>query len=186
MKVQYALIFAKESERLPGKHLLEVCGEPMLARIYRILNSCNLFEDVLVYSKYKDLPLKGLNVMKDVTSGVLIDSILSAIDLFGEFLAIGGDMPCINCTLISKFLGEYEGVPIAAKDSTGFPQPLFAVYNRTIYENFRKHALEDRRIYPFLIENFRLEPLSEKESMMLMSVNRRDDLILARKCAGCE
>jgi|GEM_PF-935748 len=178
----YSIIFMKESLRLPGKHLMEICGKPMVSRIYETLRSTGLFEDVIVFSKYREISLKKVNVVRDYSSGVLIDSIISAIDIYGEFLAVGGDMPCIRNDLVTRFVKEYHDVPIAALDVTGFPQPLFAIYNRTIVEELRRYSLTEKRIYPFLQQHFLLVELDERESAMLMSVNTEDDIILAEKC----
>ncbi|MEM3810408.1 MAG: NTP transferase domain-containing protein, partial [Thermoplasmatales archaeon] len=157
-----AIIFAKPSTRLPGKHLLQICGEPMISRIYRVLSSCRFFDDVIVYSKYQELPLVGVKIIKDLSSGVLLDALISALESFGEFLAVGGDMPYLMCRTVSLLTNSYDGRPIAAADSSGFPQPLFAIYNRSIYEELKAYSLHEKRIYPFLRKYFKIINLDEE------------------------
>jgi molybdopterin-guanine dinucleotide biosynthesis protein A len=180
-----AVIFVKESVRLPGKHMLEICGEPMLARIYRVLKETGYFEEVVVYSKYRRLELKGLRIERDRTEGVLIDSIISAIENFGEFIAVGGDMPLIDKEVVSKLLDKYDGRPVAAVDCNGILEPLFAIYNNRIYDNILEYSRNNRQIFPFLMKEFSLITMSEEQSAKLFNVNTEKDFEEAREVISC-
>lgn len=180
-----AVIFVKESIRLPGKHLLQICGEPMLERIYRILNETRFFEDVIVYSKYPKLEVKGLKIERDRSEGVLIDSIISAIENFGEFLAVGGDMPLIDTEVVSRLLDKYDGRPVAAMDFNGVLEPLFAIYNNTIYDKILEYSRNNRQIFPFLMQEFGLVTMSEEQSARLFNVNTERDFEEAKEAVIC-
>lgn len=180
-----AVIFVKESERLPGKHLFKICGEPMLARIYRTLKGTKFFDEVIVYSKYRNLELEGIKIERDLTEGVLIDSIISAIKSFGEFFAVGGDLPLMDVEVISKLLENYDGRPLAAVSFYGIVEPLFAIYNEGIYHNILEFSRKDRKIFTFIGREFRLIKMNEEESKKLFNVNTKEDFEEAREIARC-
>ncbi len=180
-----SLVFVKESQRLPGKHLLDFCGEPMLKRICRILEETGHFDRVVVYSKYRDLQLDGCTVEKDNSGGALIDSILSALDSYGTFLAVGGDMPLIDGDLVRSLMESYHKKPIAATDFAGTIEPLFAVYDGSVKEGMEAFSKNTKRIFPFLQEKFDLFRVDEVSSLKLFNVNTRDELETARALAKC-
>lgn len=181
-----SLVFVKESRRLPGKHLLDFCGEPMLKRICRILEGSGQFERVVVYSKYRDLRLDGCNIERDSSGGTLIDSILSALDYYGTFLAVGGDMPLIDVDLVKAFVERYHNKPIAATDFDGTIEPLLAIYDRSVREEMEKFSNGSKRIFPFLEKRFDLFKVDKISSLKLFNVNTMDDLERARFLAKCE
>ncbi|MCL5874528.1 MAG: NTP transferase domain-containing protein [Candidatus Thermoplasmatota archaeon] len=180
-----AVIFVKQSQRLPGKHLMTICGEPMLSRIYRTLEHTGLFETVVVYSKYPDLALDGCLIERDPTTGTLIDSILDSIVKFGEFLAVGGDLPLLNSEVVSEFVLEYDGRPLAAVNSEGTIEPLFAIYNRRIYGELLESSKHSKQIFTFVKERFHLIQINEERSRSLFNVNTLEDLEKARNIADC-
>ncbi|MEM0130363.1 MAG: NTP transferase domain-containing protein, partial [Thermoplasmatales archaeon] len=161
------------------------CGEPMILRIYRVLSSCEFFDNVIVYSKYQELPLAEVKIIRDLSSGVLLDALISALESFGEFLAVGGDMPYLTCRTVSLLMNNYDGIPVAAADYSGFPQPLFAIYNRNIYVELKAYSLHERRIYPFLHRYFKIINLGEEESSNILSVNTQEELAEARRRIKC-
>ncbi len=180
-----ALIFVKPSERLPSKHLAILCGEPMYRRISRTLGETEYFESVTLFSKYEGVEFEGISVVRDDSQGVLIDSILRAIEIFGEFLAVGGDMPMIDSKLVSRLMKSYKGVPVAAVDYEGNIEPLFAVYNKSVLQSLLLHSKVNKRIFPFLEKEFKLVKFDEHESTGLFNVNTKDDLAKARKLMNC-
>ncbi|MEM0141375.1 MAG: NTP transferase domain-containing protein [Thermoplasmatales archaeon] len=180
-----ALIFAKPSTRLPGKHLIDICGEPMILRIHKILDGCRFFDSIIIYSKYEDIWVPGLETIRDRSTGTLLDSLISALELYDEFFAIGGDMPYVECKTISMLISNYTGKPVTVSDSHGFLQPLFAIYNRSIYRELKEHSTHDKRIYPFLSKNFSVITLGPEDSETLLSINTEEDLNEARRRLRC-
>ncbi|MEM0134676.1 MAG: NTP transferase domain-containing protein [Thermoplasmatales archaeon] len=180
-----AVIFVKQSERLPGKHLMTICGEPIIKRIYDTLERTSLFEDVVIYSKYPDLEVGGCKIEQDNTVGTLLDSILSAIVIFGEFLAVGGDLPLLDSEIISKIVLNYHGNPVAAVDYEGIVEPLLAIYNKLVYEELLKFSMQSKKIFEFVGKQFELIELDEASSSKLLNVNTLKDLNNARRLIHC-
>jgi molybdopterin-guanine dinucleotide biosynthesis protein A len=157
----------------------------MIFSIYTTIEHTGLFESVIVYSKYSNLQLDGCLVERDLTTGTLIDSILESIRIFGEFLAVGGDMPLLDAQTISELVSKYNGTPLAAVDSEGTVEPLFAIYNEQIYDELLKSSKNTKRIFGFVSERFRLIHMNRKLSRKLMNVNTPEDLEKARAAAHC-
>lgn len=181
-----AVIFAKESTRLQGKHLLSLCGKPMIQRIGDILTASNRFDEVVVYSKYPSLQIRRLKVKKDDSTGSILDSIIAAIKEFNEFLAVAGDMPLIDDEIISRILDNYDGVPVAPVTKGGRIEPLFSVYNDSILGRMERYSKENRRIFPFLIVNFQMIKLDQEESKKMFNVNTEEDYLNVKRLLSCE
>lgn len=181
-----ALIFAKQSKRLPGKHLMSICGESMLKRIYHTLENTGSFEQVIVFSKYTNLEIDDCTIMRDFSHGTLINSLLNAIEKFDEFFAVGGDLPMLNSDVIYSLLKGYRGIPVAAVDFDGTIEPLFAIYNRIIHDEMLEHSLHDSQIFNFIKRRFQLVTLNKDQSSRLFNVNTSKDLETVRKILNCK
>ncbi|MGC8561883.1 MAG: molybdenum cofactor guanylyltransferase [Thermoplasmata archaeon] len=180
-----AVIFVKQSERLPGKHLMTICGQPMIKRIYDALDQTGLFEETVIYSKYPNLVVDGCKIERDNTEGTLLDSILEAILKYGEFLAVGGDLPLLNREIIFNIVIKYHKVPVVAIDKDGTVEPLFAIYNDSVYNDLLKFSRNSKKIFEFVDKRFQHIILNEEFSSRLLNVNTIDDLYTARKMGGC-
>lgn len=180
-----AVIFAKQSERLPGKHMMDICGQPMIKRIHDTLHHTGFFDDTVIYSKYPELEISGCRIEKDRTQGTLIDSILSAISSFDEFLAVGGDLPLLDRKIISKMIMSYHNDPIVAIDRDGTVEPLLAVYNNSIYDDLLNFSHGSKKIYEFVGKRFKPILLDDELSSRLLNVNTLEDLKKARTLARC-
>lgn len=180
-----AVIFVKMSERLPGKHMLDICGKPMIKRINDILVESGQFEDVIVYSKYPSLEVRGIEIVKDQSIDSILDSIIEAITEFREFLAVAGDIPLLDNQIILKVLNNYRGHPIAPVSYDGNIEPLFAIYNDSMLEKIKEYSKNNKKIFPFLERNFGLIRLDQKESEKLLNINTKKDYETARKLLGC-
>ena len=180
-----AVIFAKQSERLPGKHTMDICGQPMIKRIFDTLLRTGFFNDTLIYSKYSDLDVSGCKIERDRTQGTLIDSLLSAIAEYDEFLAVGGDLPLLDRKTISIIVRSYHNDPIVAINPDGTVEPLLAIYNDSIYDDLLSYSRSSKRIYEFVGKRFRHIVLDSEFSSKLLNVNTMEDLKMARKLAGC-
>ncbi len=158
----------------------------MLNRIYRTIENTNSFEGVIIFSKYPDLEIDGCAVSKDLSRGTLIHSIVGAIERFDEFLALGGDMPLVDNEVISNLMKEYSGTPVAAVDNNDTIEPLFAIYNRTIYDNMLEYSRHNRQIYSFIEKSFKLIRMNEVLSSKLFNVNTQKDLDKVRLVLECK
>jgi molybdopterin-guanine dinucleotide biosynthesis protein A len=180
-----AVIFAKPSERLPGKHLMDICGQPMIKMIYNIFVDSSFFEDVVIYSKYESLDISGVNIVKDHSKGTIIDSLISALREFKEFFAVAGDIPLVDREIIEKIMIKYNGFPIAPINTDGIIEPLFAIYNNSILDEMVTHSQKDKRIFSFLERKFILVRLEPIDSVKLYNINTLQDYIDAKKKIRC-
>jgi molybdopterin-guanine dinucleotide biosynthesis protein A len=162
-----------------------MCGEPMLGRIYKTMERSHLFDDVIVYSKYQELTLEGCTIVKDPTKGTLIDSLVDSITKFEEFLAVAGDLPLLDHEIVSDFVSKYDGTPMAAVDSEGTVEPLFAIYNRQIYESILEYSRRSKQISTFVQREFNLLQMNQSQSEKLFNVNTKSDFEMAIKLVNC-
>lgn len=179
-----SIIFVKWSERLPGKHHLQICGHRMIDIVCRVLKESGLLEEILIFSKDETMSSKMCNVVYDHTQGVLLDSIIDAIKTYRNFLAVGGDMPFIDSNLIGRLLDEYAGKPVAYVSEDGQIEPLLAIYNSTILKDITEYSNRSKALQPFISSRFKLISAGD-DSNKLRSVNTMDDLEVARRIFGC-
>jgi molybdopterin-guanine dinucleotide biosynthesis protein A len=132
-----AIIFAKKSQRLSDKHSMDLCGERIIDRVSRIILESHLLQEIILFTKDSSLSSKYCTTEDDTTDGILLDSILYCIGKYREFLAVGGDMPYIDITIIDEIVRNYSGTAITCK-SDGFYQPLFTVYNKKLYKSMKE------------------------------------------------
>ena len=180
-----AVLFAKPSQRLQGKHLMDFCGEPMIKSIFRTLESTGLFERVIILSKYDNLVIEGCRVEKDESEGSLINSLVDSIKILDEFIAVGGDMPLLDAGIVENLVRQYHGRPVAAVNSDGLIEPLFAIYNASIFADLIEFSKKSRKIFPFVEERFELVRMNREQSAKLANVNTLEELNNARVQAGC-
>jgi molybdopterin-guanine dinucleotide biosynthesis protein A len=173
------------SERLPGKHLADICGERMIERIARIADESALFDEVLIMTRDGSIRPKNVRTVVDHSQGTLINSIIESIRQFGAFFALAGDMPLIDSKLLKDVFNAYSDKPVAAITSTGIIEPLFAIYNSGILKGIIKYSKESSAIHPFIEENFSLYEVQQMDDWKLTDVNVEEDLNMVRKILRC-
>lgn len=178
-----AIIFAKESERLPNKHSMELCGETLVDRISRVLYESGYFNEIILFTKNLKLSISHGITVKDNTQGILIDSLIYCIEEYHEFLAVGGDMPFIDKELIKYIMENYSKKSVAYF-ANGYYQPLFAIYTSDIYENIKEYRMAGGESINRFMKEFNV-PAINGDPEKLTSVNTMKDLIDARKRSGC-
>lgn len=123
----------KASERLPGKHMMELCGRPMIEIIRSRLRQLG---EVIIESRI-DLPMPCER-----------DDSASIMHLIGElstrnqaFMLVAGDMPFFTSEdvrlLVSRFAGKIT-VPV---HEDGKMEPLFAIYSGRIEPGKSMHSM---------------------------------------------
>ncbi len=179
-----AIIFAKKSQRLVGKHNMDICGERLIERVSRIVIESHLFKETVLFTKDSSLISKYCRIEIDRTDGILIDSILYCLEKHKEFLAVGGDMPYIDYSLIDNIIKKYSGTPITYI-AEGFYQPLFTVYNNKLYNPMNKYRAGGGESISEFLRTSAVETLNTG-SEKLKSINYISDLEQARKilCAN--
>ncbi|AAT43878.1 molybdenum cofactor guanylyltransferase [Picrophilus oshimae] len=178
-----SIIFAKKSERFPGKHHAMICGEEMIKRISRIINESMLFDKIILYTKDETLYSEYCDIVIDKSKGTLIDSLMSCLKEYSEFLAVGGDMPLLDYNILKYLMDNYTGRSLAVS-SYGFIQPLLSIYNKSIINDLDKYILSgSKSIYKFIMKsNFKILNIN---TFKTMSVNTLNDLKEINYYLGC-
>jgi len=123
----------KASVRLPGKHVMELCGKPM---IEIIISKLIQLGDVIVKSRI-DLPMP---YEKDDSASIM--HLVSDLSRKNQpFMLVAGDMPFFTIEdakyLVSKFTGKTT-VPV---HEDGKMEPLFAIYSGRIEPGKSIHSM---------------------------------------------
>lgn len=116
-----AVIPVKLSERLPGKHLLELGGKTILQRIYDKVSQ--VFE-TMIYSRV-DIPMKHV---ADQSRNIM-ELVYNLRKEYGTFALIGGDMPFFTDQDLRVIRDSYRGTPVTPVDETGNIEPMFSIYS---------------------------------------------------------
>jgi molybdopterin-guanine dinucleotide biosynthesis protein A len=123
-----AVVFVKRSVRFPGKHSALVQGTPMIDVVISRLRKATCLSDVIVYSKDPDVWPACCNVHMDTTTGTIADSLLSALQIYGDIFAVGGDMPCLSGSIIDAMAKLFDGTSVIPILENGWIEPLHAFY----------------------------------------------------------
>lgn len=179
------------------KLLLDVCGEPLLRRVYGVLAAqC---PDLLLVGKKAYLPLAGARWVTDERSGGLgplagLEAGLAAAREPLVFVA-AGDMPFIPQDVVAHLIERLQrpGIGAVVPFYRGNPHPLCAAYAREALPHVEA-ALDDgvRAVRGLLRRLPGVEYLDDSElqrfgnpDIFLMNVNSPVDLERARsRCGG--
>ncbi|CAC11376.1 hypothetical protein [Thermoplasma acidophilum] len=169
------VIFAKKSVRFPGKHSAMINGRRMIDIVASKLKNHG---EVILYSKDPELNCDMCRVVRDTTDGIITDSVLSAMDRFGTFFAVAGDMPFITDRIIEKILSSYDGKPTFPVHADGLIEPLFGIYTDAIYDAMRDYIESGgESLIGFLsMADIDRVPIAEEEEKFFVSVNYPEDI----------
>ncbi|MFG1415379.1 MAG: NTP transferase domain-containing protein [Thermoplasmataceae archaeon] len=116
-----AYIPVKASERLPGKHLMKICGRPMLDIVREKLSEIG---EVVILSKI-DLPFP---YKQDNSENIM--QLVHELSLKNDsFMLIAGDMPFFTVGDLNVLLSHFSGESIMPVHKDGKMEPLFAIYS---------------------------------------------------------
>ncbi len=178
-----AIIFAKKSRRLENKHSMELCGESMVDLISRVLLESGRFDKIILFTRDYSLKAKYATVEYDNTVGILIDSIIHCLEEYGEFLAVGGDMPYVDRETILGIMDNYNNGSIAYT-AGGYCQPLFAIYSMDLYNGLVKYRKKGSESISRFLQGTGIK-LIEGNPGKLKSINTMEDLMEAKKNLWC-
>lgn len=122
------VIFAKKSERFPGKHSVRLFDSTLIDIVATRLLQCRYLERILIFTKDPEVRSDLCEVYPDKSEGNIVSSILSALGLYGDIFAVGGDMPCIEPIIIDSMLQAYDGEAIIPQKEDRNVEPLHAIY----------------------------------------------------------
>lgn len=132
------VIFAKRSERFPGKHSIKVFESTLIDIVASRLMESRYLSSVHIFSKDPEIRSDLCDVDLDQSKGNIVSSILSALELYGDIFAVGGDMPCIDLSIVDSMLQAYDGKAIVPQKEDHTFEPLHAIYcaeTRQVLEN---------------------------------------------------
>lgn len=179
------------------KLLLEICGVPLLCRVYdALVASCT---DLVVVGKKTVFPLEGVRWITDERSGgqgplAGVEAGLAAAGNRLVFVA-AGDMPFIPQSLVGHLLWRLEtaGVCAVVPRYRANTHPLCAAYDRETLWRVEAALDDGVRAVRALLERLpRVEYLDDRAlerfgdpDLFLMNVNSPEDLERARtRCGG--
>src|SRR5579875_2086261 len=161
------VIPVKASVRLPGKHLMTVCGERIIEIILRKVSS--VFEP-LIYSKI-DIPFEYIQDNSDS----IIDLVVKLSRQFPEgFALIASAMPFFTEKDLRLLLSEFNGLTTVPKHSDGKLEPLLAIYRGRIQKSPSLHQ-------SILNSAHHTIPAEKFSPYAFFNINTEDDLELANE-----
>ncbi|KAA8922588.1 molybdenum cofactor guanylyltransferase [Thermoplasma sp.] len=169
------VIFAKKSVRFPGKHSTLINGRRMIDIVASKLVD---YGQVILYSKDPDLECVQCRVVRDSTDGIITDSVLSAIDKFGTFFAVAGDMPFITHRMIERIIDSYDGRPTFPIHADGLIEPLFGIYTESVYDAMHDYIESGGKSLIGFLNMIDIEsvPINEDEEKFFTSINYPEDI----------
>ena len=120
------------------KCLYSLHGRSLAFHIVRVLQRTRLFEDIYLFASIRNANAfweHGVKVLTDVISGGPLAAIHQLIRMFGEVFVVACDMPYITVENVSRFVNACaEGFYACAPRwrSTGYIEPLYAIYRRSL------------------------------------------------------
>lgn len=115
-----AIIPAKLSERLPGKHLLPFKDSTVIEEVYR--KASRVFE-TLVYSKV-ELPVPFI---RDDSKNIM-ELVYGLRKKYGAFALVGGDMVFFTEDDLKLLKSSFSGKPVVPRGEDGSIEPMFSIY----------------------------------------------------------
>ncbi len=173
-----AVVFAKRSERFPGKHMSLIGGQTLIDRVVSSIRRSALIEDVVIFSRDKSVKSVLCRTANDSTEGSIADSILAALRKYGRIFVFAGDMPCLSNEIINNMVNAAEGGAVVPRHRNGLPEPLHAIYDSAdasvLEDNIREG---NRKLSDFIsrIPHVTYDISSEKE-VNFYNVNYVEDL----------
>jgi spore coat polysaccharide biosynthesis protein SpsF (cytidylyltransferase family) len=178
-----AIVVARESStRIPGKALMDLCGQPVLWHVMQIAKAIRGITDLCVATT--DLPIddsiaalaeaQGINCYRGDAVNVL-DRLHGAAEKMKAdvIIDIGGDCPLLDPEIISRALADFHASPcdyLCNYEPPTFPEGMDVnIIRKTALEKAWREALApSQRIHPFsfltfhpelfVIRNFSMEP----------------------------
>jgi molybdopterin-guanine dinucleotide biosynthesis protein A len=175
------------------KCLYSLHGKSLVLHVVRVLQKSRLFEDIYLFASTRNANAsleQGFKVLTDVISGGPLIAIHQLIRMFGEVCVVACDMPYItveNVSRLVKACAESFYACVPRWRSTGYVEPLYAIYRRNLLSVFEKCFAEgelsisrclsrygnDKVLYIPVEEVFR-DPWRE-----FMNVNSYEELVQA-------
>lgn len=139
------VIFAKESERFPGKHSQLVWDSTLIDLVADRAMQSKLLKSVIILSRDPEIQSDVCDVIADETVGSLVDSLCFSLEKYGDVFAIGGDMPCLDPALVDLMIQSYSGITLVPRKEDHTYEPLHAIYSPDTIDQLRMNIKEGKR-----------------------------------------
>ncbi len=190
-----AILAGGASSRMgANKALMKFQGEPLIARIAKVLTSCPAISEILLITntpaEYEFLHLPSF---PDIQPGKgPLGGIYTALSRtkFSRALVVACDMPFITPELLDYLCRGSEGAEVCVLESEKGVEPLCAVYAKSclpvIEKQLRDGRLKVSDFYPLVkAKIIRLDAtLPFYKQSLLANVNTLEELATAKKVEG--
>lgn len=178
-----AVVLAKKSERLPGKHMQLVNDNTLIGMVVDKLHSSRLFEEIIVFTKDPDVRAANAEVIIDETEGTALDAIREVVSRYGEIFVVAGDMPLIDAGFISSMLKRYDGMPLFPLHLDGSLEPLHGIYNRKMLLLMEEYLETGKKSLRGFLERctFDTIKIGKEDENSFFNVNYESDMEKLRK-----
>ena len=172
-----AIIFVKKSDRFPGKHSVVVNGSGLTEGLARKLSSLGIFDQVIIFSKDPSFRSGYGRNEKDYSEGTIVNSVFSAVSIFGDIFAFAGDMPAICPDLTRNMVKAFQGRSVCPVTYDGKLQTLHCIYSSSILHDFGRYIDEGgKSLHGFVERNADLIRVSPDQSDCFLNINYPADL----------
>ncbi len=173
-----AVVFVKNSTRFPGKHNVVINGKTMVDRVVERIQLSRRIGGVILFAKSPDIRSSLCENKMDTSTGSIGDSLLLAIQTFGEIFAIAGDMPCVSHEVIDEMIAMSNGMSVVPVHQNGTIEPLHSIYNADMAGILHRNLINGKSslhefIQPIPHKEYRI---TDKNFKSFVNVNYPEDL----------
>jgi|GEM_PF-3487137 len=173
-----AVIFVKKSVRFPSKHSVLIRGLGLTEGIAKKLSETELFDETIIFSKDENFKSAYGRIVTDDSEGTILDSVIMAVEEFGDIFAFAGDMPFICLHIVSAMLLEFDGKSLCPRSSENVLQTLHCIYARRDLMVLRKYAREGgRSMHGFIERNGTIIDYGPRDNICFENINYPSDLV---------
>ncbi len=158
-----------ENSRYPTpKAFIKVGDETIIARTLRVLGEAASWDIVLSTNEPELYSGFGMQMIGDTVKGAgPMGGIVSVFEATGaeELFVVACDMPFIKAEVVQYILDnrDKKGEKATAAVMDGRPQPLLAVYTRSLLGGMRERLAQEKRSLTSVIEDTGARLLQEEE-----------------------
>ena len=154
--------------------MLLIHGQPMIEHICNQLHG-NFDQLIISANDANKYAFLGLDVVPDKVSGQgPLMGIASALEASMNDLnvVIACDIPEVDMTLIRRMLAMADGYDmVLPRSSEGGPEPLFAVYRKSIADNMQEALSSGERWIRTIFDQCRMKYIDLPETQQITNIN---------------
>ncbi|MHB1709163.1 MAG: molybdenum cofactor guanylyltransferase [Thermoplasmataceae archaeon] len=173
-----AVIFVKRSVRFPGKHSILVNGLGLTQGIARKLSGSGLFDETIIFSKDQNFKSAYGRIVADGSEGTILDSVIRAVQEFGDIFAFAGDMPFICLHMVSAMLLRFDGKTLCPRSTNNVLQTLHCIYAVRDLTDLKAYASNGgKSMHGFIERSGDMMNYEPKDEICFENINFPSDLV---------